>query len=134
MSILQDGIVLLQLDVVLSAESPDVQSFPSVPCHQVDMCHVRIHDIFLLRGGYSIDDDLHGRISLMEGHRTDGRVHCCTEERMECQMWHAQPCINSAWKTPSTDGELCKLLLCSLLGREKYVKMCLEALRSRINI
>ena len=49
-------------------------------------------------------------------------------------MWHAQPRINSARKTPSADGELRKLLLRSLLGREKYGKMCLEALRSRINI
>jgi hypothetical protein len=53
---------------------------------------------------------------------------------MEWQMWHAEPCINSARKMPSTDRELRKPFLDSLLGRKKYGKMYLEALRSRNNM
>ena len=48
--------------------------------------------------------------------------------------WHAQPHINSAQKMPSADGELHKSLLRLLLGRKKYGKMHLKALRNMINI
>ena len=60
-------------------------------------------------------------------------VDCWMEERIE-RMLQAQQRINNAWKMPTADRELCKLLLCSLLGSKKYGKMYLESLRNGINI
>ena len=62
-----------------------------------------------------------------------GWVDCWMEKRIK-QTLQAQQRINNAWKMPTTDRELCKLLLCSLLGSKKYGKMYLESLRNGINI